>query len=313
MSEGSPIQGIPDCRLPPQIQVIVRDWVSANQVLLRGRSGNVLVDSGYVTRARTTLQLIADALGGEQVHTLINTHCHSDHMGGNAAVQRTYACRILVPIGEAPLIERWDTHALWIDWAGQQAERFAYDGTISPGDVLELGDLEWRAVAAPGHDDAALMFYCPAERILLSGDALWENGFGIVLPEPPGGLERAQRTLETIAALDVRVVIPGHGAPFAGDAVAIALERSFRRLDALRADPTRLARAALKAMLAFTLLERGSAPVEDLVALVADVPFYRQQNERFFRLQPVQLTELILGELEKAGAVRRAGQSVFVR
>ncbi len=34
------------------------------------------------------------------------------------------------------------------------------------------------ALAAPGHDMGALVFYNPEHRILISGDALWQNGYG---------------------------------------------------------------------------------------------------------------------------------------
>src|SRR5947209_4408485 len=155
------------------------------------------------------------------------------------------------------------------------------------------------------------MFYCEEERILISGDALWEHGFGIVLCDPPDGLKRARQTLQSIAALDVAVVIPGHGRPFSE--VTAALERSFHRLDALAADSARLARAAMKAMLSFTLLDKRAMSLDELVELIARVPFYRQQNDRFFCLPPAALAELIVGELEKAGALRRDAGLVYAR
>ena len=38
-----------------------------------------------------------------------------------------------IPAAEAPLIRAWDVRALWIDYTGQQAERFAFDGVLEPG------------------------------------------------------------------------------------------------------------------------------------------------------------------------------------
>ena len=169
--------------LPPQIRVIVRDWLNANQILLRGREGNVLVDTGYVTRAPTTLALVQECLSGARVDLLVNTHCHSDHMGCNAAVQRVYGCPTLIPEDEAPLIRDWDVRALWIDYTGQQAERFAFDGVLTTGQTHRWGDLDWQVIAAPGHDAGAVVFWNEDERILISGDALWERGFGLVLTE----------------------------------------------------------------------------------------------------------------------------------
>jgi glyoxylase-like metal-dependent hydrolase (beta-lactamase superfamily II) len=294
-------------RLPPQIRVIVRDWLSANNILLRGRNATVLIDTGYVSRASETLSLLRrpQHLGSDPLNWLVNTHCHSDHMGGNAAIQRVYACRTSVPEGEAQLIREWDTRGLWLDYAGQHAERFGFDDVIAPGQTYRWGDLEWLAIAAPGHDAGALMFYCAEERALITGDALWENGFGIVLPDVPKGLEEARRTLDAIAALDVRVVIPGHGLPFTE--VAAALERSFARVDALRGNPERIARNVLKVMLVFSLLDRESLALATLPHYLASVPIYREYNERYFKLTAAQLTERLIDELEKSGAAHRAG------
>lgn len=86
-------------RLPASVQVLERGWLSANNVLLFEDGEAVLVDSGYVTHAEQTLALLHTALDGRRLGRLINTHSHSDHIGGNAAVQRTYGCEIVVPSG----------------------------------------------------------------------------------------------------------------------------------------------------------------------------------------------------------------------
>jgi glyoxylase-like metal-dependent hydrolase (beta-lactamase superfamily II) len=146
----------------------------------------------------------------------------------------------------------------------------------------------------------ALVFYCEEARLLITGDALWENGFGVVLPNQPGALAATRATLERLAGLDVAMVIPGHGQPFTG--LAAALERSFQRVEAFEADPLRMARHVLKAMLMFTLLERHRLPLSKLPALMDGVPVYREYNEAYFRLAPEALGELLVGELERGSS-----------
>lgn len=291
--------------LPSQIQVVVRDWLCANHVLLTGRDATVLVDSGYATRVPQTLVLLDRHLQGRRIDCLVNTHCHSDHMGGNAALRRRYGCRTLVPAGEAALIRAWDEEALWLAYTGQQAERFDFEDELRAGETYRWGELDWRMIAAPGHDPGALVFYCEELRILISGDALWEQGFGIVLPDSPGGLDDAQRTIERIAELDVDLVIPGHGTPFTG--VDAALEHSYGRIRALRCDPIRQARSALKAILTFTLLDRGALPLSDLPVYLSSVALYRDFNARYFKLGPEAFAELMVSELERSGGARREG------
>jgi len=294
-------------QLPPQIHVFVRDWLSSNNILLKSRDGHVLIDSGYARHAPLTLALLRTERGlhDAALARLVNTHCHSDHIGGNAAIKAQYGCPIELPIDEAPLIDVWDEQTLLLDYTDQYAPRFSYDATIQPGETRLWGDLEWRALAAPGHDMAALVFFNPEHGILVSGDALWENGYGLLMPKEidPRALPAARATLEMLAKLDVRVVIPGHGEPFCE--VGAALERAFSRTAALEANSLRVARHALKALLVFTLLDKRRLPLAELPAYMERVGVYRRFNALFFRLPPASLAELLIGELERAGAVRR--------
>jgi glyoxylase-like metal-dependent hydrolase (beta-lactamase superfamily II) len=295
--------------LPPQMHVFVRDWLSANHVVLRSDAGCVVIDSGYDKHVPLMLALIASRMGldGRPLAKLVNTHCHSDHVGGNAALRRAYGCNIAVPAGEAPLIDAWDERALLYEYADQRAERFAVDEILEPGSTHAWGDIEWRALAAPGHAMGALVFFNDEHRILISGDALWQNGYGIVMPPEldPGALPATRATLEMIATLDARCVVPGHGEPFTD--VDAALERAFARTTAFEVDPMRTVRHVLKSLLVFSLLDRERMPLASLPLYVERVGVYREFNARFFRLDPATLAEKIVAELEVAGAVRRAG------
>jgi glyoxylase-like metal-dependent hydrolase (beta-lactamase superfamily II) len=151
----------------------------------------------------------------------------------------------------------------------------------------------------------ALVFYNPEHGILISGDALWHRGFGLVMPSEvdPEALPATRRTLEMLATLDVRVVIPGHGEPFAD--VGAALDRAFKRLAAFEADPLRVARHALKALLSFTLLDRRRLPLADMADYVDRVGVYRDFNALFFKLPPQRFADTLIDELLRAGVVQR--------
>jgi glyoxylase-like metal-dependent hydrolase (beta-lactamase superfamily II) len=113
----------------------------------------------------------------------------------------------------------------------------------------------------------------PDARGLISGDALWRNGFGILFAEvigEGGGLEAARATLEALARLSVDWVIPGHGAPFVE--VDEAFEAAFARLRYFEEDGARIARNAIRACVTFWLLERRRVALDDLPAHLASVP-----------------------------------------
>jgi len=290
--------------LPPQLHVFVRDWLSCNQVVLRSPDGNVVVDSGYGKHVPLTLALVASRQGldGGILARLVNTHCHSDHMGGNAALKRAYGCAIAVPAAEAPRVAAWDTRALLLDYAGQSAERFEVDEVLQPGTTAIWGDLEWRLIAAPGHDMGAMVFFNPEHGILISGDALWQDGFGFVMPAEmdPAALPATRATLDTIARLSVRVVIPGHGEPFAG--AGAALERAYARLSALEQDSTRSARHAVKVILTFSLLDRERLPLAELPAFLDRVPLFGDFNRRYLHKTNAALADWLVAELTRVGA-----------
>ena len=293
--------------LPPSMRVFERGWLSSNNVLFIGDEGTAIVDTGYLTHAEQTLALVRHELHGRSLGLIVNTHLHSDHCGGNAILQRAYGSRTLIPVAEADAVRNWDMDALSFAATGQQCERFGFDGTVAPGDELTLGGLRWQALAAPGHDPHSLIFYCPAHGILISADALWENGFGVIFPELDGesGFAEARATLDLIAGLDVRLVIPGHGAPFAG--VRKALDTAYSRVGYLAADPARNAQNAIKVMLKFLLLERQSIPLAQLPALLTQGSAFNAANARFLEKSPPDLAQWAAGQLVRAGAARVAG------
>ena len=291
-------------RLPAAMQVFERGWLSANNILFIGGDGTTLVDSGYVTHAPQTLALLRQALDGRPLERIVNTHLHSDHCGGNAALKDAFGCRIAIPVFEADKVRTWDEDALSYRATGQQCVRFMFDETIAPGDVLSMGDLRWQALGAPGHDPHALLFWCAQEGILIAGDALWQNGFGVVFPELAGepGFGEVRATLDLIASLDARVVIPGHGAVFAD--VDAALQRACSRLDYLSADPVRNAEYAIKVLLKFLLIERRSIPLAEVEALFETVPVLVLARERFLPRPPAELAQWAVKALEQAGAAQ---------
>ncbi|WP_018991905.1 MBL fold metallo-hydrolase [Aromatoleum toluclasticum] len=295
--------------LPDTIRVLERGWLSANNVVLFDGERATVVDSGYVSHGDQTVALLREELAGRRLAELVNTHSHSDHIGGNALLQRTFGCSISVPAGMLPAVAAWDEDALLLRTAAQSGERFHADRALHPGDTLEMGELAWRAIAAPGHDMDALVFHSADRRLLISGDALWRDGFGILFAEVLGqgdGIGATRRTLESIARLPVDIVIPGHGAPFVEFDDALA--RAFARLRAFEEDGARMARNAIRACMTFSLLDARSMRIDALAEHLASVPLYREANARFLGLAPEALADWLVGDLTRAGVARREGE-----
>ncbi|MBL8324363.1 MAG: MBL fold metallo-hydrolase [Rubrivivax sp.] len=266
------------------LTVLERGWLSSNNVLIhpaQGEAGAVLVDTAHLVHAAQTLALVRHALAGQPLARIVNTHLHSDHCGGNAALQREHGAPIVIPPGLASAVRAWDLARLSHDDFGLR-ERFFIEGTLAPGEHFTAGARQWQALAAPGHDPHSLMLFDEAAGLLLSADALWENGFGVVFPElvgEEGGFAGVAATLERIESLRAEVVVPGHGAPFTD--VAGALARARSRLEGFRADPRRHARHAAKVLLKYHVMEEQRVPHAELVRWSAAAPLMREVWQRF--------------------------------
>ncbi|HWP19101.1 MAG TPA: MBL fold metallo-hydrolase [Burkholderiaceae bacterium] len=302
-------------RLPAGIRVLERGWLSANNILLIDEEYGtpaVLVDTGYVSHAEQTVSLVAHALGGRPLGRIVNTHLHSDHCGGNAALQAAHRCLIAIPPGEAEAVRAWDAARLSYEATGQRCARFDYDELLQPGSTHRWAGRSWQVHAAPGHDPHAVMLLEPESGTLVSGDALWENGFGVVFPEIEGeaALDDVEASLDVIERLRPRLIIPGHGSAFTD--ITGALTRARRRLAQFRHDPLAHGWYASKVLVKFHLLEVRREGLGDLCAWMDQTPYLHLIHQRYFpRHAWARWQEELLEALFRAGALLRDGQDVL--
>jgi glyoxylase-like metal-dependent hydrolase (beta-lactamase superfamily II) len=196
-------------------------------------------------------------------------------------LQRTFGARLVIPPGEADAIARWDEDALSYRATGQRIERFTHDALLRPGESFTVGGRRWQALAAPGHDPHSLILFDAHDGVLISADALWENGFGVVFPELDGerAFDDVAAVLDVIERLAPRLVVPGHGA---------------------------------KVLLKYHLLEEQQQALPDLLAWWSTVPLVQRLWQRLQRPAGTMPAwcEQLLGELAAVGALRVDGQQV---
>jgi glyoxylase-like metal-dependent hydrolase (beta-lactamase superfamily II) len=299
--------------LPAGVTVLERGWLSSNNIVFTGGGGSAVVDSGYCTHAQQTLALVRNALAGRPLALLLSTHLHSDHCGGNAALQAAHPdVQTWIPPGQAQHVRHWDPIALTYVPTGQQCPPFRIEGLLRPGASIDLGDLSWQIHASPGHDPHSVVLFEPASRTLISADALWENGFGVVFQELEGerAFDDVAGTLDLIEALDPRIVIPGHGKVFTH--VARSLEAARRRLDGFVQEPTRHAGHAAKVLLKFKLLELQRLRLPEFIDWARATPYFAMVHGRWFAGVPLEQWIMQLTEsLVRSGAARRQGEYVL--
>lgn len=299
--------------MPPGIEVFERGWLSANNIFHFGDADVSLVDTGYFAHQSMTLSLVHNALerhGLKTLNKIINTHLHSDHCGGNAELLKAFDCTIDIPFAEASAVKDWDESLLSYQNLGQECPRFQYDGLLIPGQEIILGRYSWKILAAPGHDPHSVMLYQEQYGILISADALWEDGFGVIFPELWGepGFEEVAQTLDLIENLAISLVIPGHGTIFTDVAKSIATARS--RLDYLASDPDRNARHGAKVLLKYKLIEWQSKDLNEVIDWIKQTPALKSAANQL-NMDTQEFSQWLPQALVKSGAAILDGKNLI--
>lgn len=280
--------------------------MSANAVLLHG-DRTVLIDTGHVRALDTTLAGLraADGRTPADVDAVWLTHPHSDHAGGTRTFQKAGADVWAHP-ETARRVGAWDERAMWIGYADQVHERFTVSHTVDAGEPVSVNGLTFDTVHVPGHAGGMVALYCATHRLLITADALWENGFGPLNPciEGEDVIAQQRDSVTRLAALDVALVLPGHGPAFTDFARACA--RALHRLAAYEQDPSRMARNVMRAYFIHHLFEADGMPEDEVPAYVGTVPCYPEFHARYFAEEEVgTFWREFVEDLVRRGAVRR--------
>ncbi|MFK7962471.1 MAG: MBL fold metallo-hydrolase [Burkholderiaceae bacterium] len=303
-------------RLPAGVVLIERDWLSSNHIVLFDADQALVVDTGYNTHKDMTCHLIDAALKRNPVGRpaglmrIFNTHLHSDHCGGNAALVAQHQCPVFVPSPSVAAVNDWHSEHAKHSALGQHCDQFRADGGIEPGEQFDAGGLTWTALAAPGHDPDSLIFFNDSHGILISADALWENGFGVIFPEILGdsGFAEQGAVLDLIDSIKPAVVLPGHGRVF--DDVAGAINRARGRLKRYVENPVSSHQNALKVLVKFVLLDRQTITRASLHALTLETPIF-QALGKHVQMPPEQAVDWAIAWLVERQQLRIEGDQLF--
>lgn len=260
--------------LPTGVEFFQRGWLSSNNVLIHDTDCAVLIDTGYWIHAAQTHALVRSIIGDQPLTSIWNTHLHSDHCGGNAYLQSCYPeLTTLVPPGHATYVDVWDALTLTYTPTGQHCPRFVRTGLLTDKDAFVIANSTWQVHAAPGHDPHSVVLFNAEHGILISADALWENGFGVVFPEIEGtsAFDEVESTIQLIEDLAPKLVLPGHGSPFTD--IPDAVSRARSRLYQFRNSPDVHASYAAKVLLKFKLLELQKYKLTEFIAWAQNVAY----------------------------------------
>ena len=140
---------------------------------------------------------------------IVLTHCHGDHIGGVQKIKEKYGGKILIhridAIGLKDININLSTHI------GLEPVILQEDARIDDGDLLHVGDLEFKVIYTPGHTAGSISLYCEKEKMLFSGDTLFRGSWGRTdLPTSSFDDIITSITNKLINLPDDTIVYPGH-------------------------------------------------------------------------------------------------------
>jgi glyoxylase-like metal-dependent hydrolase (beta-lactamase superfamily II) len=285
-----------------RIVYLERDYPSANGVLIR-TSRPVLVDTGFGSDLPETERLLWEAgVSPESLRLVINTHHHSDHVGGNHDIQRGYGVPVAAHRWEAGPVNNRDPEACCAEWLDQPVEPYRVDVPLADGDEVDAGEICLRVLHTPGHTLGHTSLWEPEERVLICGDALHDDDVGWINPfrEGVGALERALESLDKLAGLPARRVLSGHGREIHDHLAAVNAVRG--RYERWLADPRKPAWHACKRIFAYALMLSDGLPQARVARYLLGCPWFGDYARHVFGVEPPEFVGPLLSEMLRSGA-----------
>lgn len=284
--------------MPPRVIWQRRAFPDTNLLLIAGREP-ALVDSGFVGHAEQTAAWAGAHAAG--LNMVVNTHWHSDHVGANALLQGMGA-GIAASTPDAEALARRDPGCCQAEYLDQPVRPYTVDVSLSDNEILRLGDCDWQVIRTPGHTPGHLCLWQPEERLLVVGDALsdYDVGWVNVALDGPDAAATALASINRMAALGPRVVLPAHG-PIPADATA-ALAGARRRAQRLVDDPDGAVWYGARRIFAFALM------IHDGMAVSAVEPYLHKRlwlldAARLLRRTPEDLAAELIDTMLGSSAI----------
>ncbi|WP_165252581.1 MBL fold metallo-hydrolase [Adlercreutzia sp. ZJ304] len=167
----------------------------------------------FVVDPSQDAEIILEALGGAKLDAIVITHAHWDHMGAAAELRKATGAPVIASIADAPFIENPQDIG-----TSRKAAPCKVDRVVANGDVVCVGNMEWKVIETPGHSKGSICLFCIPQfgnhadglAVLISGDTLFAGTTGRTDFEGGSVVDMAASMKKLAALPDDTAVLPGH-------------------------------------------------------------------------------------------------------
>ena len=194
-----------------QIKIFVFNSFQENTFLLYDETNEcVIIDAGC--NEDREYEKIDDFIKENNLtlKSIINTHCHIDHIMGNAYLVERYNVPSVAHKDDMPLIERSKDMAMAFGLNVQEPP--VPNQFVNEGDEIKFGNTALLVKHVPGHSPGSIALYNKKDNFVIVGDVLFKGGIGRT-DLPGGDYDTLISSInEKLFSLDGDVIVyPGHG------------------------------------------------------------------------------------------------------
>ena len=138
------------------------------------------------------------------------THCHGDHIGGVNELKQRCGGKVLIHRDDSEGLNNPDINLT--PYIGMGNIDLEADSIVDDGDLIHLGNLEFKVIHTPGHTAGGTSLYCEKENMLFSGDTLFRGTWGRT-DLPTSNFKQIMNSItnKLMVLPEETIVYPGHG------------------------------------------------------------------------------------------------------
>lgn len=195
----------------PQLHAFIWDSYTQNNcnTYLIDGAKRILIDPGHIKLfGHVEKGLEEIGLKKEDIDVVFCTHAHPDHMEA-LKIFKPLPAVITMHEEEWRLVTSMSKH-LNVDLSHYEPDFFVREGNLS------LSGIELNIYHSPGHSPGSATLYWPQQKVLFTGDVIFQEGLGRT-DLPGGNGEQLKESIRQLAKLDVDYILPGHGEIVSGN------------------------------------------------------------------------------------------------